>query len=68
MDSFATNVLQIETTASAGSSPWGIGEIVPADLSATDDGEGRGPLACQKVPTYADFNGGVSLLVWKHLS
>ena len=41
MDSFATNVL-MTTTVSAGSSPWGIGEIVPADLLTTDDGEGRG--------------------------
>ena len=58
MDNFATNVLQIETTASAGSSPWGIGEIVPADLSPQQMMEKAGvDWRVEKVPTYADFNG-----------
>ena len=56
--SFVNDVLQIETTASVGSSPWGVGEIVPADLSPRQMMEKAGvDWRVEKVPTYADFNG-----------
>lgn len=58
MDSFATNVLQIETTASVGTSPWGVGEIVPADLSPRQMMEKAGcDWRVEKVPTFAEFKG-----------
>jgi len=52
------DILQIETTASVGSSPWGIGEIVSNDLSPQQMMEKAGvDWKVEKVPTYADFNG-----------
>ena len=52
------DILQIETTASVGSSPWGIGEIVSNDLSPQQMREKAGvDWKVEKVPTYADFNG-----------
>lgn len=52
------DILQIETTASVGSSPWGIGEIVSNDLTPQQMMEKAGcDWRVEKVPTYADFNG-----------
>jgi phage/plasmid-like protein (TIGR03299 family) len=57
--SFQDNVLQIETMAYAGSSPWGeIGTQVSNDLSPQQMMDKAGlDWSVQKVPTYADFNG-----------
>lgn len=56
--SFVNDVLQIETTASVGSSPWGIGEIVPSDLTPQQMMEKAGcDWRVEKVPTFAEFNG-----------
>ena len=52
------DILQIETTASVGSSPWGIGEIVSNDLTPQQMMQKAGcDWRVEKVPTYADFNG-----------
>lgn len=54
----SNNILQIETTASVGSSPWGIGEIVSNDLSPRQMMEKAGcDWTVEKVPTYAEYNG-----------
>ena len=54
----SNDILQIETTASVGSSPWGIGEIVSGDLTPRQMMEKAGcNWSVEKVPTYADYNG-----------
>jgi len=56
--SFVNDVLQIETTASVGSSPWGVGEIVSADLSPQQMMEKAGVnWRVEKIPTYAAKEG-----------
>ena len=57
--SFQDNVLQIETMAYAGSSPWGeIGTSVSNDLSPQQMMDKAGlDWSVNKVPTYADYQG-----------
>ena len=52
------NILQIETSASVGGCPWGIGTAVSNDLTPRQMMEKAGlDWQVDKVPTFADYNG-----------
>lgn len=52
------NVLQIETSATVGKCPWGIGTEVNNDLTPVQMMQKAGvDWSVEKVPTYADYNG-----------